>query len=119
MSSVFSVEQLTKVFHPAHKDALSVLNEFVAICRAHRDFGIPSEAIDAVYSIIEVLKVIGMSKVLDLSGFVCPPFIFYSPKGLLCLNSKLGELFAKNGRGWVVESSIVGSALPLQQIVDL
>ena len=34
------------------------------------------------------------------------------------LISKLGELFVKNSRGWVVESIIGGSVLPLQQIRD-
>ena len=104
---------------PAYNDALSVLNGFADIHSVYGDVGIQPGVIDSFYSIIKVFKVIGISKALDLSVFVCPPLIFYSPKGPLCLSSMLGEPSVRNGRGWVVESSIMGSVLPLQQIVDI
>ena len=74
------------MFNSTYQDALSVLNELAAIHRVHRNIVFPSGTNDDFYSIIQALKVIGISKTLELSGLICPPLIFYSPEGLLCLS---------------------------------
>ena len=63
------------MFCPTYKDALSLLIEFAAICRAHGDIGILPGPFKASY---KFLKVIGISKTLDLFSFIYPPLIFHS-----------------------------------------